>query len=186
MDAQKYKLNTKWICWYHDPFSKKWSIDSYVQLYKLETILNTAIFKNSLLTILPKLESNMYFVMRQIDDNIIYPVWEDKNNRDGGVWSFKVSNKIVFNVWITLLIYLTGETMLSDSNNYNNINGISISPKKNFSIIKIWTRTKIVVDEFSPDFKKMLSFSDGIYKNHNINIEKDTIKRNQKKKKKYF
>jgi hypothetical protein len=186
MDAKNYKLNTKWICWYHDPFSKKWSIDSYVQLYKLETILNTAIFKNSLLTILPKLESNMYFIMREFEDNIIFPVWEDTNNKDGGVWSFKINNKIIFNVWISMLIYLTGETMLINNDNYKNINGISISPKKNFSVIKIWTRTKINDNEFNPEFKNFLNFNEGIYKNHNINIEKDNIKRNLKKKKKYF
>ena len=93
MDAKNCKLNTKWICWYHDPFSKKWSIDSYVQLYKLETIYNVAIFKNSLLKILPKLDTNMYFIMREYENNIIYPIWEDKNNINGGVWSFKINNK---------------------------------------------------------------------------------------------
>ena len=186
MDAKNCKLNTNWICWYHDPFSKKWSIDSYVQLYKLETILNMAIFKNSLLSILPKLETNMYFIMREFDDNIIYPIWEDKNNINGGVWSFKINNKLIFNIWITLLIYLTGETMLINQENYKNINGISISPKKNFSILKIWLRSKITADEFNLEFRKVLNFNDGIYKNHNINIEKDSIKKKIKKKKKYF
>ena len=186
MDANKYKLNTKWICWYHDPFSKKWSIDSYVQIYKLKTILNVAILKNSLLSILPKLDNNMYFIMRELDNNIIYPIWEDKNNIDGGVWSFKINNNYLFNIWITLLIYLTGENMLINKDDFNSINGISISPKKNFSIIKLWLRNKITPNEFTDEFKKIINFNDGIYKNHNINIEKDNLKKTVKKKKKYF
>lgn len=187
MDAQNHKLNTNWICWYHDPFSKKWSIDSYVQLYKLETIYNVAVFKNSLLSILPKLESNMYFVMRDFgDNNIVYPIWEDKNNVKGGVWSFKINNKIVFNIWMSLMLFLVGETLVNNSSNFKSVNGISISPKKNFSIVKIWVRNRLNSTDFNPEVMKYLNFKEGMYKNHNVNIENDQIKSSRKTKKKFF
>ena len=76
----------------------------------------------------------MLFVMRAG----ITPMWEDIKNRDGGCFSFKVANRIVHEVWKNLFYSLCGET-LSENSKYNkNINGITISPKKNFCIIKIW------------------------------------------------
>ena len=33
----------------------------------------------------------MFFLIRKHNDECIYPQWEDKHNRKGGYWSFKVA-----------------------------------------------------------------------------------------------
>jgi hypothetical protein len=76
----------------------------------------------------------MLFVMRAG----ITPMWEDPKNRNGGCFSYKVGNKNVPEVWKHLFYYLCGESICDKSEHCTHVNGITISPKKNFCIIKIW------------------------------------------------
>lgn len=84
----------------------------------------------------------MLFVMR----DGITPMWEDPNNRTGGAFSFKVANRQVPFVWKDLLYSLCGETLIMNDIYTSSINGITISPKKNFCIIKIWMATCNIQD----------------------------------------
>ena len=68
----------------------------------------------------------------------VKPIWEDPKNRDGGCFSYKISNKLVYDVWKELSYVLVGETISSQPSFVTNVTGITISPKKNFCIIKIW------------------------------------------------
>ena len=56
-------------------------------------------------------------------------------------FSYKISNKNVASVWKNLSYTLVGETLTEEKTIRANINGITISPKKNFCIIKIWLAT---------------------------------------------
>jgi len=76
----------------------------------------------------------MLFVMR----TGIKPTWEDPKNRQGGCFSYKVTNKHVYNVWKELSYVLVGGTISQDKDFVANVTGITISPKKNFCILKIW------------------------------------------------
>ena len=76
----------------------------------------------------------MLFVMREG----IKPTWEDPKNRSGGCFSYKVVNKHVYNVWKELCYVLVGNTISNDKSFVANVTGITISPKKNFCIVKIW------------------------------------------------
>ena len=77
----------------------------------------------------------MLFVMKKG----IKPTWEDDANRDGGCFSYKINNKSVINVWTNLTYSLMGEELSENEGLRENVNGITISPKKNFCIIKIPT-----------------------------------------------
>jgi hypothetical protein len=79
----------------------------------------------------------MLFVMR----SGITPMWEDPKNRNGGCFSYKVINKQVHEVWKHLFFLLCGESLCGEKNVNKHVNGITISPKKNFCIIKIWLDT---------------------------------------------
>ena len=79
-------------------------------------------------------ENCMLFMMRKG----IKPTWEDPKNRNGGCFSYKVTNKNVYKVWKELSYVVVGSTISKQSNFVNNVTGITISPKKNFCIIKIW------------------------------------------------
>ena len=72
----------------------------------------------------------------------IMPMWEDPKNRNGGCFSYKISNKHVCETWKELSYVLLGETISSNQAFVNDVTGITISPKKNFCIIKIWTATR--------------------------------------------
>ena len=84
----------------------------------------------------------MLFVMREG----ITPMWEDPKNRNGGCFSYKVVNKNIPEVWKSLFYLLCGETLSIENEVSQHINGITISPKKNFCIIKIWLDTSTFQD----------------------------------------
>ena len=67
----------------------------------------------------------------------VNPTWEDPRNAKGGCFSYKISNNSVPDVWRKLSYTLVGESIIGNKYN-NNITGITISPKKNFCIMKIW------------------------------------------------
>jgi len=166
-------LNEKWSFWYHDPYNCKWTIDSYKKILDIKTIRDFAKINNSW-DILPNINKSMYFLMKIP----ILPIWEDKHNIKGGLWSFKIigDDAYILDVWTKLSIYLLGESLLKNINN-ELINGISVSRKKNFSIIKLWCKTDCVLSEFNDDILELLEKNKAIYKPHNENIINDTKKK---------
>jgi len=128
------KLGDKWNLWAHLPHDTDWTINSYKKIYKFTTVEETIAIIQTLPEILVK--NCMLFVMR---DGIM-PIWEDPKNRNGGCFSYKVSNKIICEVWRDLTFVLVGETISANISFVQNVTGITISPKKNFCIIKIWMK----------------------------------------------
>jgi hypothetical protein len=76
----------------------------------------------------------MLFMMKEG----VKPTWEDPKNRNGGCFSYKVSNKNVYKVWKDLTYVVAGASISKNMNFVNSVTGITISPKKNFCILKIW------------------------------------------------
>ena len=169
-----HPLNTSWIIWYHNPNDKNWDIDSYKSILELNTIEDFLVLVNSWDKCLPKVTQGMYFLMRKFKKNdIIYPRWEDKYNKDGGYWSFKVSDKDSEKTWVALCKILIGEVICVS--NQMNINGISISPKKNFCIIKIWNNDSLECDTdlLGSELRSFLDINEVKYSSHNKNIKRD-------------
>jgi hypothetical protein len=134
--SPKYQLHGKWNLYYHLPHDSKWDLSSYTivlgEIDSAEKVIaiNELIHENLV-------KNCMLFLMR---DNIT-PMWEDPKNRSGGCFSYKVVNKQVAEVWKTLFYLSCGETLTFNRDHHKHINGITISPKKNFCIIKIWLDT---------------------------------------------
>jgi len=130
-NTTQHKLLNKWRLWAHLPHDTDWSVSSYKSICSLETVENSLILFETFPEILVK--NCMLFIMK----DGIKPMWEDKHNKEGGCFSYKINNKNVAYCWKNLSYSLLGETLCkSDIIKY--INGITISPKKNFCIIKIW------------------------------------------------
>ena len=55
-----------------------------------------------------------------------------EKNVPGGCWSFKVTKGNLCKTWLNLSAYLCGESLIANKKNFDLLNGISISPKKNF------------------------------------------------------
>lgn len=132
IESTSYKLNDKWTLWVHLPHDTDWSIKSYKEIMTFnkveEAIALTEKLPNQMI------KNCMLFIMRKG----IKPTWEDERNRNGGCFSYKISNKYVSTIWKKLTYTLVGETLSIDKKYVNKINGITISPKKNFCVIKIW------------------------------------------------
>ena len=126
------QLGTQWNLWAHLPHDSDWTVSSYKKIYKLTTVEETIAIIESLPE--PLVKNCMLFIMK---DGIV-PMWEDPKNRNGGCFSYKVSNKNVCEVWRDLSYLLVGNTISSNMQFVNGVTGVTISPKKNFCIIKIW------------------------------------------------
>ena len=173
----KHLTNTKWIVWYHNPSDKNWGLDSYKDIIEISSIEDFWVLKNSWDKCLPKIYEGMFFLMRKTKTGCIYPQWEDKHNRKGGYWSFKVSKDLAEEAWFNLMMFTLGECVVGDVNDIRYINGISISPKKNFCIIKIWNSdSKQNSNDLLSNELTFLNINEVIYSNHEDNIKKDADK----------
>lgn len=131
--VESYTLTDKWTLYYHLPNEKKWDLDSYKIIMCDIDNLDKLIAVNDNLT--EKIIKNcMLFVMK----NGITPMWEDPKNRNGGCFSFKVKNIFAASVWRSVFYALCGCTLFTKKEHHRLVNGITVSPKKNFCILKIW------------------------------------------------
>lgn len=131
-NSEFHKLSDKWTLWAHLPHNTDWSLKSYIPISTFSTVEETIAVTESLP---PQLVENcMLFMMKEG----ITPMWEDKNNRDGGCFSYKVLNKNVPKAWSDLIYRIVGGSISNGTGFVKSVTGITISPKKNFCIIKIW------------------------------------------------
>ena len=136
-----HKLNSSWKLFYHSPTLQDWTLPSYTEVAEFQTVEEFWMVFNKF----PEkyFHMGMFFFMR----GNIKPTWEDVSNRSGGCWSYKIPMKHIYEVWKDLSIRLVGESL---SNTPMLLNGLSISPKRGFCIIKIWGK-----DHKCSDFKTL-------------------------------
>lgn len=127
-----HMLKNKWNLWAHLPQDPDWTVKSYKKIYQFKCLEEAIGITESLPADLVK--NCMLFIMK----DGITPMWEDPKNRNGGCFSYKVSNKNVFEVWRDLTYVLIGDSISNNNTFVNSVTGITISPKKNFCIVKIW------------------------------------------------
>ena len=155
-----YKLQTSWILWNHKLNDNNWKNNSYKNIFEINNLYDYKFLEN--IMTLQNLQNTMFFLMRKD----IFPTWEDPDNRDGCCASFKVPLKDIKNIWIQLVIDIISENIHIDKNKYDIINGISIAPKKEFNIIKIWFKTNI------QNINKLIRLYD-----HYINVDNCRLKK---------
>tara|TARA_Y100000389_G_scaffold188065_3_gene210149 strand:- start:12284 stop:12772 length:489 start_codon:yes stop_codon:yes gene_type:complete len=160
MNSLTGKLNSKWTLWAHLPHDTDWSLKSYIKIMNIESVDETvALYKN-----IPDnmIKNCMLFMMR----DGINPTWEDDKNKNGGCFSYKIPNKCVIDVWKSTSYMVTGETISNEQMVSLDVNGISISPKKNFCIVKIWFSSCSNQNPKLIECKYGLSHSGCIFKKH--------------------
>lgn len=127
-------LHRNWTLWAHLPQNDDWTLASYVPIHTLHTAEEAICVTETLPASL--IENCMLFLMEEG----VNPMWEDKQNRNGGCFSYKIANKHVAKVWRDLSYVIMGETVSRNAAFVRNVTGITISPKRNFCIVKIWMR----------------------------------------------
>ena len=125
------KLKDSWNLWYHHILND-WTLSGYKKIYTINTIKDFWDIYNNI-NLIEELNNLHLYFMR---DNVT-PIWEDNNNKNGGVWSILVNPDNAFELWEKLSVDLVSQTIFD-----NNINGISINQKNNIFIIKIWNNNK--------------------------------------------
>lgn len=145
-------LSSTYILWCHDIHNKDWSLAGYNKLCTITTVSEFWKLFNNLNKIGYK--TNNFFLMKDGTD----PTWEHNNNRHGGICSFRTDMDSSLKMYEDLCARMVTDIL---TNNMDDINGISFSPKNNWTIIKIWNKSK------TNDLSKTLS-------PHILNTYKDT------------
>jgi Eukaryotic initiation factor 4E len=124
-------LQDKWVVWSHYSHDINWSLSSYEPIMEVASVDELV----ALLTAFPEkvITSSMLFFMRKG----VTPMWEDARNRSGGCFSYKVSTADVKHCWTQSCYAAAGESIGNEAFS-EKVNGISVSPKKGFSVLKIW------------------------------------------------
>ena len=151
------KLSNTWTLWYHDINDNNWKLSNYTKILSyndLETYIN-------LYRTIDNFSAGMFFLMK---DKIL-PLWEVKENKSGGYWSFKVTKNKINSVWKDICSQIIGNTIL-DVDKMIYVNGVSLSPKINNCIIKIWLKKEIDISEFKI-INSDINIEDSRYVKHN-------------------
>lgn len=140
IEKPQYPLHTKWNLYFHHIKDSNWTIDNYKLLYSFDSVNNFWRLYNNF----PNHSFGLFFLMR----DGISPIWEDKQNINGGTFSFKIGKKVIIQAWTEISMAIIGESIFKDS---DIITGISLHPKYNCYIIKIWVSTNITNLKFDID-----------------------------------
>ena len=126
-----HPLSEKWVVWAHLPHDTKWSMNSYISIMTVTYVEEITALMHTLPDSL--LSTCMFFCMKEH----VKPVWEDPANKQGGCFSYKITQSIA-DCWRNVAYSMVGKTLSKEKAFQDSINGISISPKKNFCILKVW------------------------------------------------
>jgi hypothetical protein len=148
-------LNSKWNVSLHNTSKgDDWSLESYDHVTSFNTIGGFWRFFNNF-HLLDKIDNHV-FIMR----DGITPIWEDVNNRKGGICSFKIEfiskgsrNNMGSEIMMSICILLMNESFVK---NNMIINGISYSVKNRSILVKLWVKNFKENDSFQ--YKLPLDF----------------------------
>jgi len=154
--------------YFHDPNSLNWEKETYESLCKIDFLDELYVLNFLIKT---KISKGMFFLMKKD----VFPQWDNDDNKDGGTVSMKVPENETSYYWNEISLNYVLNNLIKKNNDTDNlidesiINGISISPKKNFSIIKFWIndKTKINSENLKNYFKIPEKYiGDLIFKSH--------------------
>ena len=119
-----------WTLYFHSPEETKWTLNTFINLGPMKTWREFWTVIEALKV--ECLSDGMFFMMR----NPSPPLWESSQNIRGGCYSFRYQKKDAHNIYLNYIIgAMLGSITLNPE---NRINGITISPKRGFNIIKVW------------------------------------------------
>ena len=127
-----FPLSDTWTLWFHNVDDTNWSEESYKKVCEIRTLRDFWIVFNQIETVM----AGMFFLMK----NDIFPRWEDINNINGGYLAFRISKKDTDKSWVNLAQAMVGNTLTRQPEKMDLINGISISPKINSTILAAPTK----------------------------------------------
>jgi len=163
-------LSECWTLYFHDPDDNQWTSSSYKIISHFSTLQDWCYTDVSFANLWQK---GMFFIMREH----IQPLWEDPLNKDGGCFSFKVNKPDAGQFWFKLASLLLGGSLGKTQEVDSKICGISMSPKRNYCILRIWVQSHDYnnIDSYNLDIP---SYSQVLYKSHNENTDFENTEKN--------
>ena len=157
---ENFNLKNRWTLWFHKVNDNNWKIESYSKVFEITTYYELLFIKKEL----ENITSGMFFLMK----NDIVPIFEDENNVNGGYWSLRITKKDSFDYWEKILFYICIDQLTIDDKYENMINGVSVSPKINNCIFKIWNSNydKMKTEYLRKDLD-FINWEETFYLNHN-------------------
>ena len=165
--GNELKLNSHWTIWVHRFDNQDWTLHGYQKRYIINNIgsfwrfFNNFQFYDSY--------KNQLFIMR----GEIAPIWEDVNNKFGGICSIKIDSTqrgfktdISTEIFVSICMMIINETFVI---NNEDITGISYNVKKKNILIKIWTKT------FHPDNKFISELPKPLINKFNYELQKQLM-----------
>jgi len=159
--VSQHKLSDKWVLWAHLPHDTDWSLKSYIKIMNINDLEGLLMVQRA---IPEKMVKNCMLFMMKAGVN---PTWEDPKNREGGCFSFKISNKSVFSSWNKLLLALSSNNISKNDKFLDKVTGVTISPKKTFCIIKIWMESVQFQSVMMLENINFMNVHGCIFKRHN-------------------
>ena len=131
-DSKIYSLipTGPWTIYFHSPEETKWTLNTFINLGSMKTWHQFWSIMEVLKT--ESFSEGMFFLMRDPSP----PLWESHYHIRGGCYSFRCHKKNVAEIFVDYMIAAMINTASVDPKNF--VNGLSISPKRGFNIIKVW------------------------------------------------
>lgn len=133
-DVSTLPFDCEWKVFFHDFMDSNWNRDSYEQLAVINSIRD---FWTIFCVIQEWMSHGMFFFMKEN----VFPKWDDNDNKAMSYLSMKILKAKTTEFMEHMLVSMLSNTLMKNSDNAYLINGISISPKKNFCICKVWIDT---------------------------------------------
>lgn len=156
-------LDDCWTLYFHDPDDVEWTKNSYKIISNASTVQDWAhmdiVFRDMWI-------KGMFFMMREH----IQPCWEDPYNRNGGCFSIRVNKPDASEYLYNICSKMLGNTLAKadDPDIHASICGISMTPKRNYCIIRVWIGDK-AYNKLSMYNIDVPSYTQVMYKNHEEN-----------------
>jgi hypothetical protein len=119
-----------WTLYFHAAEETKWTLNTFIKIGTMTTWNHFWAIMDALN--IDSFSDGMFFMMRDPSP----PLWESHYHIRGGCYSFRCHKKNAANIFVDYVIASMINCASTNPENY--INGLSISPKRGFNIIKVW------------------------------------------------
>jgi hypothetical protein len=134
VESTKFQLDSaiptgSWTLYFHSPDETKWTLNTFISLGVMKTWRDFWTVMDGLQ--IEHLSNGMFFMMRDPSP----PLWESHHHIRGGCYSFRCQSTDAPDIYVNHIIAVMLDHLTDPA---NQINGLSISPKRGFNIIKAW------------------------------------------------